>query len=223
MCLTLTPVQRKIIEKLTEPDERGKQVKVGPSGLGGCPYCLGKQLAYTLPEIYPDLEHVPESNYAAWFGTQIHFSLEQNLGIGISESKWPVYDLKGYGLISGSVDLVLDNEIVDYKVVGDSSFNKMKLAFRKEPDRIPTTGYRVQQHTYAYALRKAGHDITAVNLMVFPKSKWQWKDVAFYREPYNEELVLKTFERLEKVWALVQEGKLEDLPFDKGCFNCDRW
>lgn len=221
--MTLTPTQSKILDKLQAPDERGKQVKIGPSGLGGCPYCLGKQLALTLPDVYPKLEHKPKSNYAAWFGTGIHFWLQENLGLGIAEAKWPVYDLEGYGLISGSVDLVLDNECFDYKVVGDASFNKMKLAYRKEPDRIPTVGYRVQQHTYAYALRKAGQDIKAVNLMVFPKTKWQWKDVAFYREAYNEELVLKTFERLEKIWAIVQEGKLEDIPYDEGCFNCSRW
>ena len=223
MCLTLTPVQRKIMDKLTAPDKRGKQIKVGPSALGGCPYCLGKQLAFTLPKTYPDLKHKPESNYAAWFGTMIHYALDKLLGLGMSESKWPVYFLEGYGQISGSVDLVLDNEVVDFKVVGKSSFDKMRLAKRKEPDKIPLTGYRVQQMTYAYALRQAGHEIEAVNLMVFNKTGWQWKDVVFYRELYNEQLVLDTFARLEKIWGIVQEGKLEDLPYDKGCFNCDRW
>ena len=221
--MSVTALQKKILDKLQEPDERGKQVKIGPSGIGGCPYCIGKTLGLRLPEIYPKLEHVQESNYAAWFGTQVHFSLEHNLGLGKSESKWPVYDLEGYGTISGSVDLVLEDEIFDYKVVGKASFDKMKLAFRKQPDRIPTVTYRVQQHTYGYALRKAGYDIKAVNLMVFPKTAWQWRDVAFYREPYNEEIVLKAFDRLEKIWAMVQEGRLEELPPQEGCFNCDRW
>lgn len=219
----LTATQEKILSKLQAPDERGKQIKIGPSAIGGCPYCIGKTLGLRLPEIYPKLEHVPESNYAAWFGTAVHYYLEHQLGLGISESKWGVYTLEGYGLISGNVDLVLDDEVFDYKVVGKSSFDKMALAFRKKPDQIPTTQYRTQQHLYAYALRGAGHDIKAVNLMIFPKHKWQWRDVTFYRELYNEEMALKALARLEKIWQTVRDGDLEELPVDENCFNCSSW
>lgn len=176
-----------------------------------------------LPETYPKLEHKPESNYAAWFGTAVHYFLEHNLGIGTPESKWGVYNLAGYGKISGNIDLVLDGEVFDFKVVGKSSFDKMALAYRKQPNQIPTVNYRVQQMLYAYALVQAGHEIEAVNLMIFPKHKWQWKDVTFYRELYNGEMALKALDRLEKIWKTVQEGNLEELPEDENCFNCSSW
>lgn len=221
--MTLTAPQRKILDKLQEPDARGKQIKIGPSAIGGCPYCIGKTLGLRLPEIYPKLEHVPESNYAAWFGTGIHYYLEHNLGLGTPESKWGVYHLEGYGQISGSVDLVLDEEVFDFKVVGKASFDKMKLSYRQLPNRIPTIGYRAQQMLYAFALRQAGHDIKAVNLMIFPKHLWQWKDVTFYRELYNQQVADSALERLEKIWAEVQAGNLEELPEDSECFTCSRW
>lgn len=221
--MTLTPLQSRILDKLQEPDERGKQVKIGPSGIGGCPYCIGKTLGLRLPETYPKLEHVQESNYAAWFGTAVHYYLQHELGLGTPESKWGVYNLEGYGLISGNVDLVLEDEVFDFKVIGKSSFDKMALAYRKLPNQIPTTNYRVQQMLYAYALRQAGHDIKAVNLMIFPKHKWQWRDVTFYRELYNEEMAQKALDRLEKIWQTVKDGNLEELPEDENCFNCSRY
>lgn len=166
---------------------------------------------------------MPESNYAAWFGTAVHYYLEHNLELGTPESKWGVYDLKDYGQISGNIDLVLDGEVFDFKVVGKSSFDKMALAYRKFPGCIPTVGYRAQQMLYAFALRQAGQDIEAVNLMIFPKHKWQWKDVVFYRELYNQEVVDKALDRLERIWEAVKAGDLEELPVDENCFSCSAW
>lgn len=220
--MTLTKLQRQIVDKIRKPDERSLQKNIGPSEIGGCPFCLGLRLAVKCPEIY-GLEPTPsESGLAAWIGTQVHYALEHNLGLGQPESKWEVYDLKGYGTISGHVDLILEDEIVDYKVTGKWSYDNMALDYRIEPDRIPKTQYRVQQMLYGHAVRKAGHEVKAVNLMVIPKHSNRWEDIAFYREPYNQEVVDKALARLELIWQYVQEGKLQELPRDDDCYNCSR-
>lgn len=213
---SLSTVTDKILAKLQEPDERGKQRSIGPSEIGGCPNCLAHRLEQRLTgEFKPS-----ESNYAAWFGTAVHYYLEHNLGLGASERKVFVYHLAGYGDISGHVDLTLDNEVVDYKVVGKPSYQKMQLAYRKKPNQIPTTGYRVQQMLYAYAIRQTGVDIEQVNLLVFPKHSHRWSDVATFSEVYNEQVALKALERLEHIWKLVQEGNIADIPSDEDCYNC---
>lgn len=209
-------VTAKIIAKLREPDERGKQRSIGPSEIGGCPNCLAHRLNQKLTGEFT----ASESNYAAWFGTAVHAFLEHNLGLGVSERKAFVHNLEGYGDISGHIDLTLDNEIVDYKVVGKPSFQKMQLEYRKNPNQIPTTGYRVQQMLYAYALQQTGEPVERVNLLVFPKFSSSWDDVATFTEEYNQEVVDKALLRLEHIWGMVQEGNISDIPSDDDCYNC---
>ena len=206
----------KVLRKLQEPDERSNQFAVGPSELGGCPKCLAYRLEQKLTG-----EFIPsESSYPAWLGTMVHKGLEETLGLGTSERKVFVYHLEGYGDISGHIDLTLDGEVIDYKVVGQYSYRKMQSAYRSNPRQIPTVGYRSQQHCYAYGLNQAGETVEQVNLLVFPKHKNDWSDVAVFEEYYNEEVALRTFERLEYIWELVQQGKIADIPSDGDCYTC---
>lgn len=227
-------VAQELLAKFKAPSARSHQVKIGPSGMGGCPFCVGETLAHKLPEIYPDLVHVPSSSYATWIGTMGHsgiehehfpeyldYSSQDNTENGIPETKVHVYDLEGYGSISGSIDLIYKNEIFDWKFLGKYGYDKMSLEYRKDPTRIPNTTYRVQQHVYAYGARKAGFDIERVNVVVFPKHKSNWADVKVFTEAYNEELVQAVFDRLVKIWNIVQEGKYKELPSNEDCYNCN--
>lgn len=221
-----------LLAKFKEPSARSHQVKIGPSGIGGCPYCVGEALAHKLPEVYPDLVHVPSSSYATWLGTMGHSGIEHEYfypqeicgngaDTGIAESKVHVYDLEGYGSISGSIDLIYGNEIFDYKFMGKFGYDKMCLAYRRDPTTIPDVTYRVQQMLYAYGARKKGFDIERVNVVVFPKHKSNWSDVRVFSEEYNQELVDAALDRLEKIWKIVQEGNLKDIPSSEDCYNCN--
>lgn len=228
----MSDLASELLAKFKEPSARSHQVKIGPSGIGGCPYCVGETLAHRLPEVYPDLVHVPSSSYATWIGTMGHSGIEHeyffqqdicgnSVDTGIAETKVHVYDLEDYGSISGSIDLIYKNEIFDYKFMGKFGYDKMCLAYRKDPTTIPVVTYRVQQMLYAYGARKAGFDIERVNVVVFPKHKSNWSDVRVFTEEYNQELVDAALDRLEKIWKIVQEGKYKELPSSEDCYNCN--
>lgn len=231
----MSDVAEELLNKFKQPSQRSFQVKIGPSGIGGCPYCVGETLAYRLPELYSDLKHVPSSSYATWLGSMGHSGIEneyffdhpdlnmRHLTVedGIAETKVHVYDLEGYGSISGSIDLLFKNEIFDYKFLGKFGYDKMCLEYRKDNTRIPNTTYRVQQHVYAYGARKAGFDVERVNIIAFPKHKSNWSDVKVFTEEYNEELVTAAFDRLELIWKNVREGKLKELPSQEDCYKCN--
>ena len=206
-----------VLQKLTEPAERSKQRSVGPSEIGGCPKCLAKRLEQKLTGDFTP----SDSSLASWMGTAVHYFLEHELGLGVSEQKAFVHHLDGYGDISGHIDLTLNQEVVDFKVVGKASYDKMQLAYRKFPDQIPTTQYRVQQMLYAYGLRQQGIDVEYVNLLVFPKHKSGWSDVATFREYYNQEVVDKALDRLQTIWDYVRAGELDQIPSDEDCYTCN--
>lgn len=180
-------------------------------------------MATTAPEPFRR-EYKNTSGMGAWLGTGVHHYLEHTVPFGTHELKLPVCHIEGYGQINGHIDFYEDGEVVDFKVVGKYSFDKMKLAHRLKPGVIPTTQYRVQQHTYGYALAQAGYPVTHVQLMVIPKMSNSFADIAFYREPYNEELALKAISRATMIWNdYVLQGKLDELPSDEDCYECDTY
>lgn len=204
------------------PSDRSKQRLVGASQLGGCPYHLGLDMAKSLlpPEQVPEV--VEEGGQAAWYGTCMHYWIENHISLDGAEfeKKVKLYDLEGYGTIKGHIDLTWRNQVWDWKLLGKWKLDKMKLAYRKDSTTIPDTTYRVQQMCYAYGLVKLGYDITHVNIVAFDKLSNRFEDVTFFTEAYNEGLVLKTFERLELIWAEVRAGRLAELPRDSDCYSC---
>lgn len=222
--MRLDELKSTIIEQITKPTDRGKQHKIGPSEIGGCPLCLGEKLALAFPDLYPDLEHTETFGLGSWIGTAVHHFLEQDIEIpnAIKEQKNFIYHLDGYGPIKGSTDLYVDGEIVDWKVVGKWSYDSMKLAYRLEPNRIPKTVYRVQQHVYGYGWEQAGYRVDNVSLCVIPKLSNNPDDIRFFSERYNREVAEKALKRLELIYQRVQQGKLETLPMDEDCYTCTR-
>lgn len=224
MAVKVQTVQRKIIEQITKPTERGQQRKVGPSQIGGCPLCLAEGLALKLPEQYPEIEHSEDFGLGSWIGTAVHSFLEENIELprAIKEQKNDIYMLDGYGLIRGSTDLFVEPHIFDWKIVGKWSYDKMCLAYRLEPDKIPTPGYRAQQHLYGHGWELAGHKVETVNLAVIPKHSNRAEDIKFFTERYNPLIAKAALLRLEKIWGYVQDGRLYEIPADEDCYRCSR-
>lgn len=213
-----------IMLQITKQSDRDKQRKIGPSEIGGCPLCIGEKLALAHPELYPDLEHEESFGLGSWIGTAVHHFLEKDIEIpgSIKEQKNLIYDLEGYGQISGSTDFYKDGHIVDWKVVGKWSYDSMKLAYSLENNRIPKTIYRAQQHLYGYGWEQAGYPVETVNLCVIPKMSNNPNDIRFFTEIYNREVALKALARLESIYKRVRQGRLESLPMDKDCYTCTR-
>jgi len=220
----LEELKSSILEQITKPTDRGQQKKIGPSEIGGCPLCIGEKLALAHPDLYPDLEHTERFGLAAWVGSCVHDVMERDIEIpnAYKEHKNPIYDLAGYGIIAGSTDLFVDGHVVDYKAVGKFSYDAMKLAYRLEPNKIPKTVYRVQQHLYGLGWELAGHKVEDVSLCVIPKMRNSADDIRFFSERYNREVAEKALARLELIYKRVKQGKLETLPMDEDCYTCTR-
>ena len=234
----MSALANKILLKAMEPDERGRQKLVGASQIGGCPYCLGHALMQKEPPkgkvpAWVKANDDPEG-LAAWIGTAVHYYLEhviipqvmedegRDLTKIVAEDKVPIYELEGYGLIQGNIDVHDDSEIVDWKIVGDWSWNQLLMESLERPDSLPRKQYRVQQHLYAYGLRQQGFDIQQVSMTVFKKSSNSWGDIEIYTENYNQNVVDAALHNLEAIWKLAKEEKFEELPQDEECYVCSR-
>jgi hypothetical protein len=221
----VSTLHRKILKEITKPTDRGKQKLIGPSQIGGCPLCIGERLALALPEQYPDIKHTETFGLGSWVGSAVHYFLEQNLEIegAIKEQKNFIYNLEGYGEIKGSTDFFVDGHIVDWKALGKWMYDLLTLDYQLEPNKIPHTTYRVQQHLYGYGWEQAGYEVKTVNLCIIPKVSNRAEDIVFFTEPYKREVALGALKRLEKIWAMVKDGKLDDLPSDgNDCYRCSR-
>ena len=222
--LRVGTLDRKIIEQITKPTDRGKQRKVGPSQLGGCALCLAESLAVSLPDVYNVQVGRKDFGLASWIGTGVHSYLEETLHIpgAIKEQKNFIYHLEGYGDIAGSTDLFVEGHVKDYKVVGKWSYDEMCLDWQITPNVIPKVEYRAQQQLYGYGWQQAGHDVKTVGLVVIPKMSNRADDIKFFTEPYSQAYAKGVLERLEKIWAKVREGKLSEIPSTGNCYYCSR-
>lgn len=233
----MSTLANKILLKAMEPNERSKQKMVGPSAIGGCPYCLGYALMQEEPPgklpSWIKTDDEPDG-LAAWIGTAVHYYLEheiipqvmeeegRDLTKIVAEDKVPIYELEGYGLIQGNIDVHDDVEIVDWKIVGDWSWNKLLMESLSNPDSLPRKQYRVQQHLYAYGLRQQGLDIEQVSMAVFKKTSNSWGDIEIYTESYNQDVVDSALQNLEIIYTIAKAGKFNDLPQDAECYQCSR-
>lgn len=233
----MSTLANKILLKAMEPDERGRQKLVGASQIGGCPYCLGYALMQEEPPgklpSWIKTDDEPDG-LAAWIGTAVHYYLEheiipqvmeeegRDLTKIVAEDKVPIYELEGYGLIQGNIDVHDDVEIVDWKIVGDWSWNKLLMESLSNPDSLPRKQYRVQQHLYAYGLRQQGLDIEQVSMAVFKKTSNSWGDIEIYTESYNQDVVDSALQNLEIIYTIAKAGKFNELPQDEECYQCSR-
>lgn len=226
----------------SQQSERDKQVKLGPSEIGGCAYCVGHTMAQKLPDP-PKKRDADEFGYAAWIGTMAHFWLEQNLVLRgrdgteletLREHKITVGDISDYGTLKGHTDLYVPafKRTFDHKFPGKWSYDKVKLAIRKgeaalaagrplTKDMMPSTQYRYQQQCYAHGLILQGFEVETCRIIFLPRHSNNLQDVLHWEEPYNPEMVQMAFNRAEQIWEVVKDGELAELPSDDDCFTCD--
>jgi len=194
---------------------------VGASQIGGCPYHLGLSMlqSHKLAEKEPS-----EPGMGAWIGTGVHLNIENTLKLDpepIQELKVDIFEIPGYGLVKGSVDMFWKNRVWDWKVLGKANMQKMQLAYRKNPDQIPNTTYRVQQHLYAYGVKQLGYEVEDVNIVAIPKLSNNFADIVQFTEAYNQEVVDKAIARAKMIWQYASEGRLNDLPREiDTCYDC---
>lgn len=231
-------VERLILAAFTKQSERDKQVKLGPSEVGGCAYCVAHTMSQKLPDAPPRRDD--GFGYAAHIGTMCHFWLEHNLDLGPGytmrkEEKLYVGEVPGYGEIHGHCDLSVEElgGTFDWKFPGKFSYDKVKLALKKrdiaiakgEPIdprlHLPKQEYRFQQQLYMHGQRLLGRDMSQCYIVFFPRHTNDINDVIFYVEEYNPAMVEGAFARLNQLWEIVQAGQLDNIASDPDCYCCN--
>lgn len=242
---TIEQVERQFIGAIAKPSERDKQIKVGPSSIGGCPYCLGYDMAAKLVEM-PDRE-AEKFGYAAWLGTGLHYYLEHNLDLGVEvfrETKLKdIFEIPGYGSIGGSCDLMVPEwgRTFDFKFPGSWSYDKVQVAIAKGRlatrrgeelnafQHMPSMQYRVQQQIYAQGWIQRGYDIRKTVLAFLPRHTNDIRDVILWEEDVNQELYEGAVDRAISIWEYVEAGQLGDIPSEAAnpakpdeitCYTC---
>lgn len=198
-----------IIDQIKAETDRDKQRLIGPSSMGGCPYCLGHQMAGTAPKrpfsFYPKL------------GTAFHYYMEHHMTIPEmeTEQKVDICEIPGYGKIKGTIDLYYPpwGIVGDYKLVGKNTLAKVKLDG-------PSITYRVQGHLYGYGKAQLGHAVKEIHILFVPRDGGSISSLVDWSEPYNEALALAAIDRTKEVWEHVQAGNIEDIPSDEDCYDC---
>jgi hypothetical protein len=238
----LEDVEQMFLKALTKPSSRSLQSKLGPSEVGGCPYCIGYTMAAKLCKMPP--READPFGYAAHIGTMCHYYLEHKLdlvyGAGYEiashrETKLKdIFHVPGYGPISGSSDLFVPDwgRTFDFKFPGKYSYDLVSLAIAKglqaqkrgepfEKTHAPSMRYRVQQQIYRKGWENLGHEVGSSVIIFLPRHSNSIKDVLFWEEPNNDQLLEDAMARTGKIWEYVVDGQLDGLPSDLDCYTCD--
>lgn len=210
-------ISKSIIDTITSPGDRSKQSSIGPSEIANpCNYCVGKALCRKYPELWWEEDSTPWQegfSLAAWVGTAIHEKLEREHPYGVKESTVAVWNLPDYGPISGHVDLIQENTVLDYKSGWVDDIREHKL-------QGPPLKHQFQAHMYGLGVENGGGTITDVCLFYIPRDSNNNKDCWTGFAPYNRQAALKALDRLEMIWQKVQDGLGHQLDTYPHCYNC---
>lgn len=239
---SLEQIEGSFLKALTKDSERSLQTKLGPSEVAGCAYCVGYTMAAKLCEMPPRGDSF---GYAAWLGTGLHYYLEHKLdlvyGAGYDietrreEKLKDIFEIPGYGKISGSCDLFVPDwgRTFDYKFPGSYSYEKVKLAIAKgkaaiargeipqaDKGETPSMQYRGQQQVYRKGWENLGFEVCSSVIIFLPRHSNSVNDVLFWEEPANDELFAGAVDRTALIWDYVQDGQLGEIPSDADCYTC---
>lgn len=216
-------LRHRVIATITEPDERDKQTRIGPSGIGTqCEVCLAEAMLgegqYRGFSMYP------------WLGTAVHLWLAQNENNPnvYREHKVTVGSVEKYGTISGTSDRFdIDlNSVGDYKLVGKKKIAEYKRGYLVHPDgRVEffnntLLAYYIQINLYGLGMENQGNKVEWVSLILIPRDSMSIEDMAVITWSYNKQIALDSLRRAGMLYEYVLERGLEGLESDPECWVC---
>jgi hypothetical protein len=208
-----------IVQQISAPKARDKQVLIGPSSIGDpCAYCVGQLMAASLPHH----RRKPERwALAPWLGTAVHYWLEHHVELGEgwhSELDVPVAEIDGYGMITGHIDGYSEvaETVVDYKIVGDNTLKKLRQ-YGLGPQ------YHYQRNLYGMGVAYAGLPVKYVMNLYIPRNGTGARDIVAEVDHYDAAAAQEALDRAEVIWNdWVLTGKFEELASDEDCYDCNR-
>lgn len=173
--------------------DRNQQQTLGPSEIG---HPCDRRLALSLMR-YPTVNPGGD-NWASFVGTCVHAGLEEmlvwaNAGSGRYAPELRVM-LPSKHVPYGTTD-VLDRSLLllmDWKIMGDWSLNKLKTVG-------PPQHYRVQGHTYGYGAQLRGEKVKHICIVGMPRGASSLDDMYVWDEPYDASIAIKALGRVEDI------------------------
>lgn len=218
-------ITKVIRSTMTQNSVRDLQKSVGPSEIGDpCGRCLGRALCRKYPELWWEEQDLRDTRFSlkAWVGTAVHEKMDRDmpsyteeLGQHSKEIKIPIWDLPGYGLITGHTDMFVDRTVVDYKTKDD------RTKIREIALDGPKTSEVVQINLYGFGLMESGHAVEDLCLFYIPRDSNRIEDtLGLFTQPLPV-IAERALQRLRKVWRIVQDGQGASLKSHEDCYNCN--
>ncbi len=211
-----------ILNLMMKPSKRDLQVQIGPSNIGDpCDRCLAMAMAGKLPD--GPRAAKGRFNLLAWQGTAVHTRFQDT----VEEAEWPgvhterkvsIGKVKGYGKVSGSIDIYSENAAapLDYKVRYKAVIRKYK-ALGKPPVEMLR-----QVSLYGYGCEREGLPVREFGLILIPRDSMDPRDIWVYTQPYERRIAKEAIERAERIWRdYVVTGRIDLLRSHRECFNCN--
>jgi hypothetical protein len=191
-----------IIRNHANNSERSLQKRIGPSQVGTPCH---RRLAFEMSGI----EETRDLNdpLASILGTAYHAWLAECFTkanpafpappIWLLENRVDV----GFGL-RGSSDVfhVPTGTVLDWKLLGNTTFDKYTKVTPDSPTGSPSEEYRVQAHSYGLGFARAGFTVNRVAIVMFGRSKYL-RDLHIWSEPWQPDIALRALNRM----VLLQE------------------
>jgi hypothetical protein len=220
-----------------QESERDKQKKIGASDFSDpCEYHLAKKLLGV---------QMPEFKYylGGKLGTATHEFLEKRIPISnfeqfpefasaVIEQSIVLGELEGYGVIKSKPDLVLVDgaHLVDWKTTKRDKSKQLRDVIHgvgKDTKASADAAYSLKKYyaqaqIYAWGLNKNGIKIDSCSLVFVNRDGTNDADVWPWTFPYSEDFALAMWERLERIWSEVRNGKdVETFDKEAQCFSCN--
>lgn len=204
-------VKKMLASAITAHDgqrDRSKQVKIGPSAIGGC-----------RRRVYHNLVRTPTTNdtrdYAlsAIMGTYIHAGIAEAITredpFGDNFLIEQQFETEK---ITGNIDLF----IKDIGLVIDWKTTKVK-SMRYSPSKAQL----FQVHIYGWILEENGYKVNEVALCYIPRDG-DIADIKVHREDYKKEIALEGLKWLDEIQEIVNSDSPPPKPEEK-VFFCSRY
>jgi hypothetical protein len=188
--------------------DRSKQVKIGPSAIGGC-----------RRRVYHNIMRTPTTNdtsgYAlpAIMGTYIHAGIAEAITredpFGDNFLIEQQFETEK---ITGNIDLFIKDIglVIDWKT---TKVKSMRYA--------PSKSNIYQVHVYGWILEQNGHKVNEVALVYIPRDG-DIADIRVHREAYSEEIALEGLKWLDEIYEIVDASAQPPAPEEK-VFFCSRY
>ena len=239
MAQPLSPAVRRLVDKINQPAERSKQVKIGPSEIGiSCQLCLAERL---LASHHKTPREDQELSVASWIGTVAHAAIESlQMEDAAHELQVTVGEIEGIGPITGSLDYYDfdSNQIIDFKFSSKRKISGLARAYTIQEDgtalfdeysRVSSVlkQYYVQQMLYAKGVEESLHlPVDSVSLMLVPRDatvETFERGITELRFAYDKSAATAMLARASEIlaWALANPDEVDDLESDPQCYFCN--